>query len=221
MSSIVRVWDAPTRLFHWALAASFVGLIVSSQIGGNAMVWHFRLGYGVLTLLLFRLVWGVLGGYWSRFSSFFYSPSRVIGYLRGRVEPQEQVGHNPLGALSVFAMLLFLVFQVASGLMSDDEISSAGPLVRLVSSAWVSNATFYHKEVGKLVLLFLISSHLFAIAFYFFRKHENLVQPMIKGDKALTFAAQSSADTTATRIKAGAIFMVCGGLVTGLVNWLG
>ena len=77
MTVLVRVWDVPTRLFHWALALCFVGLLVTSQVGGSAMVWHFRFGYGVLSLLLFRVVWGLLGGHWSRFSTFVFWPGMI------------------------------------------------------------------------------------------------------------------------------------------------
>jgi cytochrome b len=214
---MVRVWDAPTRLFHWALALCFVGLLVSSQLGGAAMEWHFRFGYGVLSLLLFRLAWGMLGGHWSRFSTFVVGPSRIWPYLQGRGKLQDDVGHNPLGALSVLAMLLFLAMQVASGLMSDDEIATSGPLVRFVSSAWVSNATFYHKEIGKFMLLGLVVLHLGAIAFYYFGKHENLVRPMITGDKALGFEAASARDAWPERRRAALIFLVCAALVSGAV----
>lgn len=221
MSVIVRVWDAPTRLFHWALVACFVGLVVSGQIGGSAMVWHFRFGYGVLTLLLFRLIWGFQGGYWSRFTTFVYTPRQVLRYLQGHAEPHQHVGHNPLGAISVFAMLAFLALQVTSGLMSDDEISAAGPLTRLVSSQWVSYATYYHKEVGKLILILIVSLHLGAIAYYLLHKRENLIRPMVLGDKSLTFAAQEASDTVANRIKAALILLICAILVAGTVNWLG
>lgn len=221
MAEIVRVWDAPTRLFHWSLAACFVGLVVSGQIGGSAMVWHFRFGYAALTLLLFRLVWGFHGGYWSRFSSFVYWPRQILLYLRGGGEPQQHVGHNPVGALSVFTMLLFLALQVTSGLMSDDEISAAGPLTRIVSANWVSYATYYHKEIGKLMLILLVALHLGAIGFYFFRRHENLVRPMLTGDKTLAFPIQSSSDTPIDRVKAAVVLIVCGGVVAATVTWLG
>jgi cytochrome b len=132
-----------------------------------------------------------------------------------------QVGHNPLGALSVFAMLFFLLAQVVSGLMSDDEIASVGPLVPFVSSTWVNYATYYHKEIGKVALLVLVVSHLCAIAFYYFRSHENLVRPMVTGDKLLSFAALSASDTIADRIRAGVIFVGCTALVSSAVTWLG
>ena len=82
MPHTIRVWDLPTRLFHWLLAACVIGLVVSGKIGGAAIVWHARLGYAVLALLLFRVVWGFAGGHWSRFGSFLYGPSSVIGYLQ-------------------------------------------------------------------------------------------------------------------------------------------
>ena len=217
MAVLVRVWDAPTRLFHWALVICVVGLGVTSQLGGSAMVWHFRFGYGVLTLLLFRFVWGLLGGYWSRFATFLVGPSAIWRYLRGQGRPQDSVGHNPLGSLSVVAMLLFLGLQVTTGLMSDDEISNAGPLTRFVSSAWVSNATFYHKNIGKFILLGLVVLHLCAIAFYYFRNRENLVKPMITGDKVINFRAPSARDNWSDRRRAGLIFLLCMGLVSSTV----
>ena len=124
MSTTVRVWDLPTRIFHWALVASVIDLVITAKLGGDAMAWHFRCGYAVLTLLLFRMVWGLVGGHWSRFRSFLYSPATVLRYLRGQGAPEHSVGHNPLGSGSVFALLGFLLLQVASGLFSDDEIAS-------------------------------------------------------------------------------------------------
>jgi len=95
--SKVRIWDLPTRVFHWALVACIVGLVVTGQIGGTAMAWHFRLGYVVLSLLLFRLVWGFVGGHWSRFAVFVRSPATIAAYLRGHKTPEMEAGHNPLG----------------------------------------------------------------------------------------------------------------------------
>lgn len=220
MIHTVRVWDAPTRFFHWALVVCVVGLVTTAQIGGAAMQWHFRLGYSVLCLLLFRLVWGFVGGYWSRFGSFLFHPAQVLRYLRGRSAPQVGVGHNPMGAISVFAMLFFLLLQVGSGLMSDDEIAATGPLVRHVSSEWVNLASFYHKNVGKFVLLALVATHLMAIVFYHVKKRDKLVQAMLTGDKALPFAAQSSDDSRSKRLLALAIFVVLVGLVSAVVSWI-
>ena len=206
----VRVWDLPTRLFHWLLVAGVTGLAISGTVGGNAMVWHFRFGYLVLALLLFRIVWGLVGGRWSRFGAFIYAPQSVIDYLKGKGKPEHSVGHSPIGAGSVIAMLGFLMLQVASGLVSDDEIAFAGPLTRFVSNATVSLATNYHSEIGKWILLALVLLHIAAIVFYLVRKH-NLVGAMLHGDKELVVPVQPSRDDAVSRLSALVLFALCAG----------
>lgn len=207
----VRVWDLPTRVFHWALVACVIGLAITGTVGGNAMVWHFRFGYTVLALLLFRIVWGLVGGRWSRFGAFIYAPQSVINYLKGQGKPEHGVGHSPIGAGSVFAMLGFLVAQVGTGLLSDDEIAFAGPLTRFVSNATVSLTTNYHKNIGKWVLLALVVLHIAAIVYYLSRKHK-LVSAMLHGDKELVVQAPPSRDDTVSRVAAVLILAVCGGV---------
>jgi cytochrome b len=213
LSNLVRVWDLPTRFFHWALVLCVISLFVTAKIGGAAMAWHFRFGYCVLVLLLFRLCWGFVGGHWSRFSTFLHSPSGVIRYLRGQGTPDLGIGHNPLGAGSVLAMLFFLLLQVASGLISDDEIAASGPFTSLVPGAWVSRATFYHADVGQFVLITLLGLHIGAILFYLWRKRLNLVRPMILGDKAIDVPAESSRDDMFSRALAVLVLILCVGLV--------
>ncbi len=213
----VRVWDLPTRLFHWALAAAVVGLIVTGNVGGNAMNWHLRLGYVVMTLLLFRLCWGLLGGHWSRFAAFLYSPTRVWADLRGQSMAEERVGHSPLGALAVWAMLLALGAQVASGLFSDDEIAFFGPLTRFASADTVSALTSYHKDVGKLVVLALVVLHLVALAGYKWVKRRPLVAAMVTGDKALPQPTPASRDGWPQRLLALCLLMACGLFVRWVV----
>lgn len=192
----VRVWDWPTRLFHWGLALCVVGAVVSAKVGGNAMEWHFRLGLAVLALLVFRLLWGVVGGRWSRFASFVYAPATLLRYVRGRALPQEHldVGHSPTGALSVFALLGLLTVQVATGLVADDEIASTGPLVRFVESATSLAATSWHKSWGQWLLLGLVALHVATIAVYRLVHRRDLVTPMLVGDKPLPPDVPASAD---------------------------
>lgn len=218
MPNQVRVWDLPTRLFHWALVSCILGLVATGYIGGALMNWHARLGYAVLTLLLFRIVWGVVGGRWSRFASFIYSPRSVINYLRGTPHPDHLVGHNPLGAGSVFAMLLFLAAQVATGLIGDDDSSFTGPLNKFVSNAQGLAATWYHKRVGQWVLVALVVLHIAAILYYLLRKRDNLVRPMLTGDKVVGRDVIASRDDAATRLLALAVLLVCGGGVAWLVS---
>jgi cytochrome b len=118
-------------------------------------------------------------------------------------------------------MLGILLLQVASGLMSDDEISASGPLVRWVSSNWVSLATWYHKDVGKTILILLVITHLLAIMFYRLRKNENLVLPMITGDKLLEHEVRPSSDTATDRLKAAVVLLVCASLVWFVLSRLG
>ena len=213
-----RVWDLPTRLFHWTLALCVIGSLITGTVGGNAMPWHFRLGYCVLTLLLFRIVWGFVGGAWSRFSSFIYAPKHIINYLKGRREPMHEVGHNPLGGLSVFAMLAFLLTQVATGLFSDDEIAASGPLTRFIANATVQQATNYHANIGKFILILLVVTHLLAIVFYLVKKRENLIKPMLHGDKVLPLEVLATRDTARSRFMALLILLICAAMVYWLVS---
>ena len=207
----VRVWDLPTRIFHWLLASTLVGSVLSALIGGNAMVWHVRCGLVVLALLLFRVIWGFVGGRWSRFASFLFAPATVLRYARGQVRENEQldVGHNPLGSLSVFALLALLALQVATGLVADDEIATTGPLNRFVSSANGLLATSWHTQVGKVLVLVLVALHVGAIAFYFFRKKINLVRPMLSGDKNLPPTTPASRDGWGPRLLALLLALAC------------
>jgi cytochrome b len=221
MSNTLRVWDLPTRIFHWSLMLCVLGLVITGQLGGAALDWHFRLGYAVLTLLLFRLLWGFVGGHWSRFTSFTHSPAALLRYLRGQGEPALSVGHSPLGMLSVFAMLFFLLLQVGSGLISDDEIASSGPLARFAAAALVSQATSYHKEIGKLILIALVLLHVAAVLFYLWRKHINLIRPMLHGDKPAVPALPASRDDARSRLQAALLLLLCAALVAALLAWAG
>jgi cytochrome b len=213
----IRVWDLPTRLFHWLLAVCVLALVASAQLG--RMELHMRLGYVAATLLLFRLLWGLFGGRWSRFASFLYSPVTLWRYLRGQTDAAHEVGHNPLGALSVFALLGVLWVQVGTGLVSDDEIAVAGPFAARVSSAVSSAATSYHRGLGKWLLIALVSLHVLAILYYLLVRRRNLIRPMIGGDKELPQPHPPSADGWAQRLLAAALLALCAAAVAYAVNW--
>jgi cytochrome b len=219
----VRVWDLPTRLFHWALVLCFVGSFVTVKIGGSAMTWHLRFGYAVFALLAFRLLWGFVGGRWSRFASFVYSPATLLRYLRrqSRSEEHLEVGHTPLGSASVFAMLLFLSAQVASGLFADDEIATTGPMNRFVSTSTGLLLTGYHKSIGQWVLIGLVLLHVAAILTYWLRLRRDLIGPMISGDKVLSPDVPGSDDDRATRALAVVLLTGCAAVVAGVVTIVG
>jgi cytochrome b len=215
----IRVWDLPTRLFHWILAAVVVASVVTGQVGGNAMVWHIRLGLLVMALLVFRLVWGFVGGHWSRFASFLYGPRSVMAYLRGDSGPggRYAIGHSPVGALSVWALLGLLAVQVATGLVADDEIATTGPLNRFVSGRVAQLASEWHAAVGKTLLVVLTIAHVTAVLYYLWRKQKNLIAPMIRGDVSLPDGTAASADGAGARLAALVIFIAA----AALAWWIG
>lgn len=212
----VRIWDLPTRLFHWLLVSCVAGLVITGNVGGNAMVWHFRLGQAVLVLLLFRVVWGFVGGHWSRWRRLPLGPAAVLSYLRTPFSTHAWPGHNPLGSWSLLLMLSWLLLQVGTGLVSDDEIAHAGPLTSQVSGALVSAATAWHKGIGKIGLIGLVLLHVLAIVWYRVRKSQALVPAMVHGDKLLPESTPASRDATGSRILALAVLALC----IGMVRWI-
>ena len=175
----IRVWDLPTRVFHWALALCVVGSFVTVKLGGNAMVWHGRIGVTVAALLAFRLVWGFVGSTYARFSQFVRGPRAIKDYVRGQ---WQGAGHNPLGALSVLAMLGTFMLLVATGLFANDDIAFEGPLYALVGKEFSDRAAGIHRLIEPLTIL-LVLAHLGAIVYYVRYKKETLIMPMITGWK--------------------------------------
>lgn len=181
----VRVWDLPIRLFHWLLVIAIIGLFTTGKLGGNWMQWHERIGYFVLGLILFRVIWGVVGNYHARFSNFVRGPSSVWMYFRSLIkgESPKHVGHNPMGALSVVVFLIVIGVQAVTGLFADDDIMLRGPYASTVGGKLSSFFTNIHK-LNSDVILVLIGVHLAAILFYFFVKKDNLTKPMVTGVKS-------------------------------------
>ena len=177
----IPLWDLPIRLFHWLLAAAIAAAVITANIGGNAMVWHGRIGLFIAGLIVFRLVWGLIGPTYARFSTFLPTPGSIGAYLRGQ---WRGIGHNPLGALSVLGLLLMVAIQVGTGLFANDDIAFRGPLFDLVGKDTSDLLTRVHRIAINL-LMTLIALHLAAIAFYAHVKKDNLVKPMIRGWKEI------------------------------------
>ena len=172
-----RLWDLPTRVFHWALAICVTGSFITVNIGGNAMIWHGRFGLAILGLLAFRLVWGFAGSTYARFAQFVRGPGAIRAYLRGQ---WQGAGHNPLGALSVLALLGTLALLVATGLFANDDIAFEGPLYALAGKEFSDRVAGIHRLMEPLIIL-LVLAHLAAIFFYVRFKKQALIRPMITG----------------------------------------
>jgi cytochrome b len=210
----VRVWDLPTRLFHWTLVALTVFSVVTAKIGGNAIEWHFWSGYAVLSLLLFRLLWGVAGDRYARFANFVRGPRTVLAYLRGRHDGV--AGHNPLGALSVLALLAAMLLQAVTGLFANDAIFSEGPLAKLVSGASSDRMTRIH-SFNEWGLYGLIGLHLAAVAYHEWVRGRPTIRPMISGDRR-GIQASPARDDAAIRLRAGVLLAAAASLVGYVVS---
>lgn len=219
MSDIGRsrqfIWDWPTRLFHWVLVILIVALWWSAE--EREMELHRQLGQVMLGLLVFRIYWGFAGSRTSQFTGFIKWPGAIFAYVGGLLKPDYKpaVGHNPLGGLSVIAMLLVLAAQVVLGLFAVDvDGMESGPLSRHVEFDTGRLASDWHETMFN-VLVGLIVLHLAAIAFYQLFKRTNLIGPMVTGSRALAEGASPE------EIKPAPLWRVAPGVVIAIgVAWL-
>ncbi len=182
----VKVWDLPTRLFHWTLVLLVLLQFATADWGLLNMQWHFYFGYATLALVLFRLLWGLFGSETSRFRHFLRGPHAVRAYVRSTFwqKAGHPVGHNPLGGWSVVAILTCLGIQAVTGLFASDDITAFGPLSGKVSDASVHLLTAIH-SLNQGVLIALIGLHVAAVLLHALVRKENLVHPMLHGHKWL------------------------------------
>jgi cytochrome b len=219
MSGLIRVWDLPTRAFHWTLAVLIALQYATGEFHFLDMRWHFWFGYATLALIAFRVLWGFCGSQTSRFADFLRGPAAVWRYLRSQssTNPQTRVGHNPLGGWSVVALLTSAAVQSVSGLFASDEIDTDGPFVAHVSDATVKLLTRVH-HWNENVLVTLIGLHVVAVLLYLLIKHDDLIVPMLTGRKR-------SADARSLRFvdarMAFALFVLCAAAVAAMVWWAG
>ena len=217
--SMVRVWDAPTRLFHWLLVLLIALQYATGEFHLLDMRWHFWFGYATLALVLFRILWGFFGSQTSRFAAFLRGPRAVLAYAKSQLStiPQVSVGHNPLGGWSVLALLVCVLAQIITGLFASDEIDTDGPLVAFVSTRTVKLMTRLH-DWNQNLLLALIALHVLAVLAYLVLKQQNLIAPMITGSKR---APQSDAMRFASGWRALGLFLLCAAAVAAAAYWLG
>lgn len=206
-----RVWDLPTRVFHWTLVALVVTSFITAKVGGLWMDWHMRSGYAILALVLFRILWGFAGSQTARFAGFIHPPRVVLEYLRSRVP--SSAGHSPPGGWSVLVLLVLLLVQSSTGLFANDGSFTEGPLARLVSGAIGDRLSSIHRY-GEWAMLAMVGLHVAAIAYYAFVRREPLVQAMITGDHPT--ARVDVEDGPLTRLRA----LVLAGLACSLVAFV-
>jgi cytochrome b len=223
-SQTIRVWDLPVRLFHWALAVLMAVSYFSARAGGDWMELHFWSGYAILTLLLFRIAWGFLGSTTARFSHFVRGPAAALRHLREllRGRPHE-VGHNPLGALMVLALLVAVLLQAATGLFSADTDMGLvnGPLALKVADAWVDRATAFHKFWIDVILI-LVAVHVLAVLLYFVWRRQNLTGAMFTGRKKRDDVVPADKPTPSLMFASGrlaiSLFVVAAAIVYFIVR---
>jgi cytochrome b len=200
----IRVWDLPTRLVHWLLVLGFAISWWTGETG--RLEWHRWSGYGLLGLMVFRIYWGFFGSSTARFRQFLPGPSSVASYLRGAwvVQP----GHNPLGALSVIAMIILLVAQIVFGLFAVDvDGLESGPLSMYVSFDAGRAAAEWHEGIFE-VLKWLVVLHVLAIAYYLLIKRQNLAAAMLHGTRDFETAAPPMQSATRLRFVVGLVIAV-------------
>ena len=213
----VRVWDVPTRMFHWLIVGLFGLSWLSASRGW--MDLHFLSGYSIIALLLFRLSWGFVGSETSRFVHFIRSPLAVRQQLARlhRREPDTTIGHNAAGGWMVMLILALLVVQVATGLCANDDGYTEGPLLKYVGKDWSDWLSHIH-AVNFTVIKAVIALHMLAILAYYVLKRHNLVWPMITGRKRLP--PGTIAPTLANPLRAAVLLVIAAGLVGVAVNVL-
>jgi cytochrome b len=214
-----RVWDLPTRLFHWVLVL-LIGLqYATGKYGLLDMRWHYWLGYATLALIGFRVLWGFAGSQTSRFAEFLRGPAAVWRHAGAyfRENPQRVAGHNPLGGWSVLAMLVCVIVQTVSGLFASDEINEQGPFAEQVAEKTMHLMTRIH-DWNQDLLLALIALHVIAVLLHLLLKHDNLILPMFSGRKALADAPRLR---FASNLRALLLLVVCAAAVTAMVWFAG
>jgi cytochrome b len=212
---IVLVWDIPIRVFHWLIVALVAAAYATWRL--NWMVLHGWVGDAVLTLLLFRVMWGFLGSETARFSRFLTSPQMAVEHLKHAFqrEPDRQVGHNPAGGWMVLLLLVLLLGETLTGLYVANDIADEGPLTELVPP-WAANAIASSHAILWDALLAAIVLHVLAIAGFAVVKRHNLLRPMITGTKLLPVS--TAAPLTGSVVRAGLLLLGCAAATALLVN---
>lgn len=215
----VAVWDLPVRFFHWSLVVLLVIAWSTAQAGLSWMTYHLWTGYTVLTLILFRLLWGIFGSRHARFSDFLTAPGAAWGYARQMATGRHPfyLGHNPLGGYMVTLLLTLVLIQVGTGLFATDDILVSGPMADRVSGHFSRLLTGLHK-LNVNILIGAVVVHVAAIGYYRWRFGENLVRAMVTGEKILPVKMTLPQEAPTSLGRALGLLALSAAVVYALVN---
>ncbi len=204
----LKVWDLPVRIFHWGLVIAFAAAYITNLLGVNYFKYHLWCGYTVIILVLFRIIWGVVGTYHAKFIHFVRNPFATIKYVISIIKKADKhyAGHNPLGALMVLVLLLTILIQAVTGLFSNDEIFNLGPLYGYVSNDLSLTLTEIHQNLFYWILGAVIL-HIIAVCLHVFFKHDNIIKAMVTGKKS-SKGFENETAITSSRIGLAIIILI-------------
>ena len=206
----VLVWDFPIRFVHWALVLLLIGLVTTGKLGADWLIWHMRMGYAVIALVVFRVIWGFVGSRNARFTAFLYGPSRVLRYIRSfRGMHDVHASHNPAGGWMVVLLLVALLVQTTTGLFTNDDILWGGPLSEKVSKETSDAFSAVHRRWWW-VIVALSVLHIGAVLAYLVALRDNLIVPMFTGYKVLPAGVAKPDDGAASPVRALVLIALCG-----------
>ena len=213
------VWDLPLRVFHWLFALSIAASYATAKAGFEWMQVHFYLGFWMIGLVIFRVIWGFVGPQHARFSNFLKGPSTLLRYLKSLTggPPINTAGHNPAGGLMVIVMMAVVALQAGTGLFATDDIAWSGAYTPAVSGSLAGTLTSLHHSNFNWILA-IIALHLLAIGFYWLVKKQNLVVPMFTGHKPAAWVAEHEVISSSELLKALVVILVSSGLVYWLIS---
>ena len=200
-SITIKVWDLPVRIFHWSLVVLFITAYVTNSLGSDYFIYHLWSGYALIVLVIFRIVWGVVGTYHARFTHFLKNPITTAQYALSLFKKKEKyyLGHNPLGAVMVVILLIATLVQAITGLFTNDEIFNVGPLYAYIDDELSLQLTSLHRQLFYWILG-AISLHILAVIFHVLFKRDNIIKAMFTGKKNLPSTGETNSQATDAQV---------------------
>jgi len=214
------VWDLPLRIFHWLLVGSLLASWITAQVGYDVRQYHVWLGFWMIGLLTFRLVWGFVGPRHARFASFFPRPRLLVAHVRDSIrgDDRQSAGHNPAGSLMVFALLILIAAQAISGLFVDDDIFYAGPYARTASESLADFMSTVHHNAINFVLA-LVAVHIAAVVYFSVMRKQGLIRAMLTGRKSADVVSAQE-EISGSRIRLAITIVILVAIAIFNLSWV-